>query len=399
MFIELIIAMSMGVFLGFITGVIPGLHINLISTLVIANVIFLKSNFDPLYTSVAIVVMSLVNNFVDFIPSCYLGAPNEETILTVLPGHRYLKQGKAHEAILLAVIGSSLGVILIAFLSIPLLAIVKGIYEKIKSSLGIILIIVVIILLVKERKSKFFAFLVFLLSGILGLIVLNMPTLKEPLLPLLAGLFGIPNMLMSLQNKEKIPKQVITFPEINKITVVKAGLSSLISGTLFSILPALGPSQAAILGSEITKLKNKGFMILSGSINAINMMFGLVTFFAIGKPRNGPIVAVSKLIANTDIKVFLFLIVVAIVALPVAILVTLYTSRMFVGLMNKLNYKIMNITILIFLIIITIILSKWLGLLVLIIAASIGLVCHGADIQKSHLMGVLMVPVIGFFMV
>jgi putative membrane protein len=75
----------LGCIIGTITGLIPGLHINTVSILLLE---LNKNNASDLM--VLIVSMSIVHTFVDFIPSIYFGAPEDDNFLSVLPGHKFL---------------------------------------------------------------------------------------------------------------------------------------------------------------------------------------------------------------------------------------------------------------------------------------------------------------------
>ena len=109
---EIIIATIIGILFGIITGLIPGIHINLISIFVLSLSIQLLQIVSPVTLAVFIVAMSITHTFLDTIPSVFLGAPDESTILSVLPGHKYLLEGKGFEAIVLTLIGSILALFL-----------------------------------------------------------------------------------------------------------------------------------------------------------------------------------------------------------------------------------------------------------------------------------------------
>ena len=135
MFVELLIAIILGIIVGIFTGLIPGIHINLvaISTLTIAP--FLLNYIDPIIVATFIISMAITHSFLDFIPSIFLGAPEAETALSILPGHKLLLEGKAYEAIKLTVIGSLCGLIitisLVPFFLITLGKIYSMIFLKI----------------------------------------------------------------------------------------------------------------------------------------------------------------------------------------------------------------------------------------------------------------------------
>lgn len=113
MIIELIIALILGITAGTLTGLIPGVHINLVSLLLLISSPALLVYFPTLALVVFIVSMSVTHTLIDFIPSIFLGCPNEDTSLAVLPGHKFLQQGRGYEAVVLALIGGITGIIII----------------------------------------------------------------------------------------------------------------------------------------------------------------------------------------------------------------------------------------------------------------------------------------------
>ena len=97
------------------------------------------------------------------------------------------------------------------------------------------------ILIEKGLDKKFWAFSIFLMAGILGIIVLTMPNLKQPLFPLLSGLFGISMLIVSLSNKVEIPKQRITETiKIPKFENIRALIAGTFSGSFVSFFPGKG---------------------------------------------------------------------------------------------------------------------------------------------------------------
>ena len=60
--------------------------------------------------------MGITHTFLDFIPSIFLGVPEAETALSILPGHKMVLKGYAFEAIKFTTIGSFLSVIVTLFL-------------------------------------------------------------------------------------------------------------------------------------------------------------------------------------------------------------------------------------------------------------------------------------------
>ena len=164
--------------------------------------------------------------------------------------------------------------------------------------------------------------------------------------------------------------------------------------TLF--FPGLGPAQGAVIAQQLTRnIGDKGFMILIGGINTVNMVLSLVTLFVLDKARNGSVIAISKLmeVGLTDILV---LVISASLVGAVCIFLTLFIAKRFSSLITKVNYQKLVITIITLLAILSIILSGPLGLFILTVSAFVGMIAPLKGISRSHAMGWLMLPVIVF---
>src|SRR3990172_11137557 len=209
MLIEILIFLLLGVAAGTFTGLMPGIHINLIGTAVASGTISFLAGLDALYLVVFITAMSISHVFLDFIPSIFLGAPEDGTELSVLPGHEMLKKGQGFQAVHLTSLGCLYGIFIFILISFPISLISKEVYNfSLSVNLIPILLIGISLNLILVERKKFLAFLVFAISGILGLTVLNIG-MKEPLLPLLTGLFGTSSMILAIKDKTRIGKQEI----------------------------------------------------------------------------------------------------------------------------------------------------------------------------------------------
>src|SRR3972149_277673 len=229
MLLEIILALLIGTLAGIFTGLIPGIHINLVGAIIVSLSISLLSNIPAIYMGVFIVSMSITHVFIDFIPSIFLGAPEDGTELSVLPGHEMLKKGQGFQAIHLASVGCLYGLFIFLLLILPLYFISLAVKNLPGTMIAFGLIAISFNMIILERR-KFAALSAFLLAGLLGFIVLNM-TLKEPLLPLLTGLFGSASLFFSIKQNTKIGKQeLLSLPE--KIEKKRTLLSSAVFAPL-----------------------------------------------------------------------------------------------------------------------------------------------------------------------
>ena len=116
MFTEILIAIALGATAGVVTGLTPGIHINLLSLILLNLSGYFLGFTTPLVLCVFIISLSVVHTFLDSIPSIFLGAPDADQALNVLPGHKMLLEGKGFEAVKLTVIGSLISLIIVVAL-------------------------------------------------------------------------------------------------------------------------------------------------------------------------------------------------------------------------------------------------------------------------------------------
>jgi putative membrane protein len=249
-----------------------------------------------------------------------------------------------------------------------------------------------------REKNKLTAIFVFLLAGFFGLIVFNF-NMQNPLFPMLSGIFGISTLLISIKEKNKIPEQE-NKKHIN-ITLkdsAKAISSGQFSGMLTAIFPGLGSAQAAIIAMQITKdLKENAFLVLIGAINTANFTMSLATLYVLNKARNGSIVAISQFLEIFGIKEIMVFLCVGLIASALSVFLALKIGKIFANLISKVNYKLIVISIISLIFILSLILTGPLGIFILLIATFIGIIPALTGISRTHAMGCLLLPVIFYF--
>lgn len=401
MLLQLLLAILLGVFAGIFTGLIPGVHINLISLLLVSMSGYFLGFAHPLMLGVFIISMAVTHTFLDIIPSVFLGAPDADTALAVLPGHRLLLKGMGYEAVKLATVGSLLCLCSTVAIIPFLIPVVPLIYSFIQPFIGWILIFVVVFMVLKERglNKKFWAIIVFFLSGILGIIVLEMPNLEQPLFGMLSGLFGISILIISLFQKTEIPKQRITeMIKMDKKDTLKVICAGTFSGSLTALFPGLGAAQAAIIGSQLVrKIKEHSFIVLVGGINTVNFVFSLVTLLALGKARNGAVLAVLEILKTIDLNGLIVFLCAALTAGGISTFLAMIITRIFAKYITKINYQLLCISVILLIACLVFYFSSWLGLLVLAVSTFIGMIPSFTGVKKSFAMGCLLLPVILYF--
>lgn len=396
MLLQIILFIALGIFAGTITGLIPGIHINLIGVFLISissSLLFLNKT----YLITFIVSMAITHTFLDFIPSIFLGCPDTDTELSILPGHQMLKMGLGYEAIALTTYGSLAAIILLMFIAFPSIKFLPIIYNFIKGSIPLLLILVSSTLILSE-KHKFQALFIFSLTGALGLFVFNLE-IKEPLLPLLTGLFGTSMLLLSIRNKTQIPIQKdFTKEKIVPTIPTKPLFGALIASPICSFLPGLGSGQAALIGNSISKTNPKEFLILLGTTNTLVMGFSFISLYAIGKTRTGAAVAVQQIINTISNSTIILILITILISGIISFYLTLFIARIFSKNIDKINYTKVSLITITIVTLVVLLVSNFIGVFILITSTLTGIYAMSFNVRKTNMMGCLMLPIILFYL-
>ncbi|MEK6825168.1 MAG: tripartite tricarboxylate transporter permease [Nanoarchaeota archaeon] len=398
MIFELLLAFLLGILAGTFTGLFPGIHINLIASLL------LLSQPSPaqaliLPYIVFIVTMSITHTFIDFIPSIFLGVPEEDTFLSILPGHELFLEGRGQEAVVITLYGA-IAALPIILISTPLyLIFLPSFYNVLKLFLPFLLIFLSCYLIFRE-KEIILSGTIFLLAGFLGYSTFNLPV-KEPLLPLLTGLFGLSALIISIKNKTVFVKQQIL--PLKKITLTKkecfkSFTAAALSAPLCSFLPGIGSSHAATLGSELITQSRRSFLFLIGAINTIVMALSFITLAAINKSRSGTAAAIETLLPNLSQNHIILILSTIILSSLLAFTIGIFLTKIFARSINHINYSKLTLAVIALLFILNLFLTNFYGLLVLLTSTCIGLACIHAKVRRIQLMGALILPTIIFYL-
>lgn len=397
MITALLIALLLGILIGILTGLTPGIHINLVAALVLASLAFFLNISSPLAIVIFIVALSITHIFIDFIPSIYLGAPDENNALSVMPGHKLLLEGNGHEAIYYSILGCLSAVFISILLAPIILLLVPKIYPFIELMMAWILILGAGLLIYYEQNSKLWAIIIFILSGFLGIASLNI-NLNEPLLPLLSGLFGSSTLIYSISQKTKIPQQKLTKIKLNKKEFIKPLIATSLISPICAFLPGLGSSQAAVLSSQFTgKNSPNQFLFLVGSVSIIVMTLSFPVLYILNKSRTGSAAAINEVIKLTKSDL-IYILAAVLISSIISFCLAIKISKIFAKSLPKLNYTLISIIILTILSLLVLIISKPLGFLVYLVSTLLGLLAIETQIRRSSLMGCLLIPTILYYL-
>jgi putative membrane protein len=353
--------------------------------------------------------MAISHALLEFIPSMFLGVPEEGTVLSVLPGHHLLLEGRGKEAIRLVALGG-FGAVLVTIILLPLFALVlPSLYGLLKPYIWIILVIVVIYMFIRLNRdfnSLAWSVVIFLFSGILGWVMLNSPISSGvSLLCMFTGLFGVSTLIYSLSQKSVVPPQMSEHSLNVDGNILRGIFAGGIAGSILGFLPGMGPAQGSLLAQEISGGGDSGedkdsFLVAMSGVNVSDALFSLIAIYLIGNPRSGIAVYIDKIIEVFNYQHLIMYIFVSITAVSLSLILCLKLGDLVSEYIQKLDYNRLSWMVIIFMSIIVLIFTLMehanllFVLLVYITSVALGLLPHYLGVNKSNLMGVLVVPAI-----
>ena len=394
--IEILLGTLIGVMLGTISGIIPGVHANTLAGVLLSLQVALLSFFSPLVLAGAMFAALITHTFVDSIPSTFLGIPDADTSLAVLPAHALCLEGNGEEAVRIAALGSACAMIIALPLSIICFFLLPALQPYFDWWIGILLIATMGYMIVTSECPGWALALV-CVSGILGIFSLRYAFLSwhtlagssAILMPLLTGLFGISVLLTASQGT--MPEQHFRGIRMEDRTIMKYSALGTVAGVAVGWLPGLSTASAnSVLASFIGYEKNRRTYILATSAaNTSNAFIGLAALFALSRMRNGVMVAISELPLPTMSELTVIGVLAACAAYGITVVLSRSASRF-----NGIDGRMLNHAVIAFIIILCILLTGPFGVVILILATALGLVPHLVNVPRVFCMGAIIVPVI-----
>ena len=433
----------LGVITGIATGLLPGLHVNNIalillslSGIILSSFVFLQdygitSEFIFLLISIFIISNSISHTFHDVIPSTFLGAPDPDTALSVLPAHSLLIEGHGYEAVAISALGSFGAILFCLVLIIPLRFIIGSplfFYQTLKEIMFFVLIAISLLMICTEKgKIKFsniggkipsifgmfFALFVFLLTGFFGLIIFEIPVespigVQSPVLfPALSGLFGLPTLITSLLTKPVIPEQIVEeleFDTEKKKSSILSVITGSLGGIMVSIIPGITSATGTILAMTARGESDKKQTIVTlSAVNTACAFFVVVVMFIILRSRSGATLAVMDLISIDEWSALImpvnlcYLLIAVLLAGLLSYFLTLRIGKIFARKFVNVPYSLVVKLTISLIAVMVFLFTGFMGLLVLVVATCIGLMPVEWGVRRSHCMGILLIPIIIYF--
>ena len=400
---------------------VPALHLYSVAGLLV----LVLSRFEHTLPSQG-VAMSLLGATVGFsvvntIPSLFASAPDESTVWIVLPGQRFVLQGRGYEASVLAGIGSLGGSLALVLIAPVVQKIVPPIRQVIQPHLHWILGLVAVYVLLSEWprgsgrgdtvwsrlwtgwESLLAGAATFALSGLLGVLLFYRPLVPvevsfQGLTPAFVGLFAVPWVLQNLVSRTPIPVQHTDDGAAIPPGMIARGVGAgVLGGLLAAFLPIVNGSIGGLVAGQATAQRDDRLFILSqGACKVVYYVGALLFFFAPGlRLVRGGMAAMLRPVYVPYRQTDYWLAVAATaVCGALAFCMLLWLSRLACALVSRVDHRRISWGTLMLLIALVGGTTGWGGLLIALASTGIGLIPCLFGSRRMNCMGVLLVPVL-----
>lgn len=407
----------LGAGVGTFSGLVPGVHVNTLAAILLASSDMLlgfmecvvPAGYGPMVLACCVMSAAVVHAAVDFIPSAFLGVPDESTVMNVLPAHRMLLEGEGMTAVRCAAIGSLVGSVVSLVLAIPMYHLLGGPFGDYLNTITVGVLIIVLCLMVADEcpDRRIHAVAVMAMSGAMGVaaMTLDLPFENafgmepESMFPLLTGLFGIPSLIMA-RNGAGIPPQ--RDDEVFPVSPI-AGVKGVVTGSLTGWFPGITSTAGATIASRIFGQEDsRGFISMVASIGTASTMFTFVTLSISGKERSGAMSVINRLLEGADIalggEAFALMMMSMATASVLAYIVMIKSGRWMCAFAERVDTVLLNRILLFAMVAMTWLFTGYAGLVMLLACAVIGMLPIMFDTNRIHLTGCLIIPVLLFKM-
>jgi putative membrane protein len=412
-----------GTLLASVLACVPSLHIYNVMGLLVMLGHFLAAQGMELQPEIVIpfagglmVGYSMLNT----LPSVLLAAPDESAMFTVLPGQKFLMQGRGYEAVIMTTIGGMVGLMALLFIVAPiaprLLPLTRTVF---RGHTHWILWTVIAFMLMSEWPkggrlgrsgwTKFLdswkttgaGLLVFLLSGLLGFVLIFRTPIAadvafQNLMPAFVGLFAVPWLLLNICTNVLVPPQELKIEtRLQLDDVLRGGFAGTLGGGFAAYFPVVTGGVGGLLAGHATALRNdRVFLISQGASKLVYYVGGLMLFFVPGVHlrRGGGAALMRSLISpQTHFEYYLMLAAMAIAGLMTLLLVGPLTRGM-LWLIGKVGYRLLSTLAFLLVVGLVVGITGITGLAVMVVGTGIGLmpVLYGS--RRMNCLGVIMLP-------
>jgi len=392
--LTLLVAISGGIGLGTVSGLVPGLHANTLALLLAATAGSVPG--PRVYVGAAMLAAGVTHTFLDVVPALSLGVPDPAMAAGALPSHRLVIEGRGREALRLSALGSAGAVVLAVPLAAPVTWLMVRLYPPVTGHLSLVLGAIGALLVLSEPDwaRRVGGMLSLGASGGLGLLTLDASVasalpVADVLVPVFSGLFGAPVLLAAIEG-EGVPPQADPAVTTPRRTIAVLATVGTCCGAVVGYLPGVSSAVAATLALGLTSQRGpRAFVVTTSGVNTATAVFALFALVVFGDPRTGVLVALDR--ASVPLALPSLLAAVAIAAAVAAILVPVLGDR-YLRTVGRLDPARLSVGVLVGLVGLSALFAGPLGVGVFGAATLVGHLPPITGCRRATLMGVLLVP-------
>jgi putative membrane protein len=388
-----------GISVGVVSGFMPGISSENIAMLIVSSGIVPQGYM----LASTLVSLGISSSFFEFLSPMMFGIGNDETSLLIPQGAHDETQENFVRGINLVVMGGLLGIALAFPMAIFAGSFFPLVFGSLQPLAKWILLSVCVYMVWMERGmlKKAMACLVFIISGVLGVVLLDSGLVNPDLtmLPIFAGLYGIAGIVF--EHFERAPGEKSA--EVEALEFIgdigwkeKAGIAwNALTSSLFAIvIPGMKRGQAsaiAMRGSSRGGKEERLFLL--PMVSCAFVMFSIFALSSAGKARGHMALEISEAMGGevAQYNVLLFAGAVAVSACVSACVMMVLARPIGKMLVHKEGLHLRAVGLVACLIIVAYFTGIW-GIAVAATCTCIGLLQKLLKVRSVHLMGVLLLP-------
>jgi len=401
-------------------SLVPALHIYYAASLTILVATRSANSVPPEHVAFFLLGLAIGYAMTNALAAIFLSAPDDSTAFVLLPGQKYLFQGRGYEAVVLTGIGGLCGVALLALLMPLAPSILLALRAILKPHLHWILWTVIAFTLLSEWpkgsdrapagwrrlwdgwRSLVAGLITFLLSGVLGFILFYrspVPTgiAYQNLQPAFAGLFAVPWILQNLLSRTQVPPQhVARTVDATPGLLLRGTVAGALGGLFAAFFPAVTSGIGALIAGHATAQRDDRLFIISQGVSKVVYYGGALLFLftpGLRMVRGGMAQMVSSIWSPPGPRMYYLAIAATVLTGVISFLSLLPMARLAIRLLGKVRYQWVNLGALLALLGIVVVTTGWSGLLVCAVSSGVGLIPVLWGSRRTNCMGVLLLPI------
>ena len=401
-------------------ALLPGLHVYNTAGLIFLATSSLEGTVPPDVLAFFLLGMVSAYAVLNGIPSIFLSTPDESTLFIVLPAQRYIRKSRGHEAAILMGIGGLGGISVLALLAPVASPVLRVLVAVLRPHYHWILWAIIAFLLLSEWpkgsgrepsrlrrllggwKSLIAGFVAFVLSGLLGFVLLYgglMPldSAFQNLLPAFVGLFALPWVLQNLVARGRLPRQHITKSiGCPPWLLVRGTMAGALGGLLAAFLPIVTVGIGGFLTAHATAQRDdRLFLVSQGASKVVGYVGSFLLLFVpdVHLTRGGLAWMVRSVWSPHAPQIYYLAVAAALLCGVLSFFLLLPAAAAMAKLVGGRDVRRISVVTLTMLLATVTGITGWTGLVACVIASGIGLIPVLWGSRRSNCMGVLLLPV------